>query len=50
MRPFAGTASRQIGLICRTTYSHQGELDLLAEIVIRHLPAAVRRLDAVAKQ
>ena len=50
VRPFAGTASRQIGLICRTTYSHLGELDLLAEVVARHLPAAVRRLDAAANQ
>ncbi len=46
VRPFAGTASRRIGLICRTTYSHLGELDLLAEVVIRHLPSAVQPLGA----
>ena len=44
VRPFAGSASRRIGLICRTTYAHLGELELLAEIVVRHLPAAVQRL------
>jgi LysR family hydrogen peroxide-inducible transcriptional activator len=46
VRPFAGTASRRIGLICRTTYSHLGELELLAEVIGRHLPAVVQPLDA----
>jgi LysR family transcriptional regulator, hydrogen peroxide-inducible genes activator len=50
VRPFAGTASRRIGLICRTTYSHLDELELLAEVVVRHLPAAVRPLGTTANQ
>ena len=50
VRPFAGTASRRIGLVCRTTYAHFGELELLAEVVAGHLPASVRRLDAALYQ
>ena len=30
VRPFAGTASRRIGLVCRHTYPHADELRLLA--------------------
>jgi LysR family hydrogen peroxide-inducible transcriptional activator len=42
VRPFAGTAERRIGLVCRTTYCYAGELDLLAKVVDRHLPEGVR--------
>ena len=50
VRPFDGTASRRIGLVCRTTYCHMGELKLLAEVVERHLPDTVRPLETVERQ
>jgi len=50
VRPFAGTASRRIGLVCRTTYCYLGELALLAEVVERHLPAGVRPLGPVGSR
>jgi LysR family hydrogen peroxide-inducible transcriptional activator len=42
VRPFAGIASRRIGLVCRTSYAHLGELDLLAAVIVAHAPASVR--------
>ena len=50
VRPFAGTANRRIGLVCRTSYSHIGELDLLAEVIGAQLPASVRPIGAAPHQ
>jgi LysR family transcriptional regulator, hydrogen peroxide-inducible genes activator len=47
VRPFAGTAERRIGMVCRATYPHLDEIDLLAQLVIDHLPASVRPLRPV---
>jgi LysR family transcriptional regulator, hydrogen peroxide-inducible genes activator len=41
VRPFAGPASRRIGLVCRQTYPHADELGLLAGAIVDHLPGTV---------
>ena len=50
VRPFAGTASRRIGLVCRTSYAHRGELELLAAVIVEHAPASVRPIWTAADQ
>jgi LysR family hydrogen peroxide-inducible transcriptional activator len=50
VRPFAGTAERRIGLVCRATYPHLGEIHLLAQLVSTHLPASVRPVRPTTNQ
>jgi len=50
VRPFAGTASRRIGLICRHTYPHADELRLLAGAIVDHLPETVSPIADVPKR
>jgi LysR family transcriptional regulator, hydrogen peroxide-inducible genes activator len=47
IRPFAGAASRRIGLVCRHTYPRADELRLLARAIADHLPKTVSSVAAV---
>jgi len=47
IRPFAGAASRRIGLVCRHTYPRADELRLLARAIADHLSKTVSSVAAV---